>query len=454
MSIKALVVDHDRAARAAVKRLLSHVNVDVVEAENGLVALSMLESADPDFVVLEIDLPILSGLDCLSAIRQSPQRSDIPVVCITAAGTRDHVDQMVALGVADFILKPINPVDVLPRVKNLLVRVAQWRHRVSSGAIDVLLMVDHDPNFLSFAKPLLETSFEVLESHSSTHAAMLYRDADVKPTVVCLAEGLPVMSEDLTIDVIRRVAVETGSHPPKFILMSRSGEVAADKAARYGGILRKCFVPQDFIDEFRRVVLREKSPVNRLRVLVREGLRDEVVTATQQTIGVMVGSEITDLGPSSEAAIPEGAQAAVLLEDAGAGLALAVRIVSGRQEVEAIGSLIAGHPVTFDEGGSEVLGELANTIAGRLRANLLARGFDLQMGLPEVQADSGAERPESDLSASFRCAGGEIFTVRLEVRQGRPAGIEEPPPTAARVPEGGEGVAAGAVAAAADDVLF
>ena len=72
--MKALVVDPDRSARATVKRLLSHVNVDVLEADNGLIALSALEQADPDFVVLEIDMPILGGADCLSAIRQSPVR--------------------------------------------------------------------------------------------------------------------------------------------------------------------------------------------------------------------------------------------------------------------------------------------------------------------------------------------------------------------------------------------
>ncbi|MCC6271661.1 MAG: response regulator, partial [Microbacteriaceae bacterium] len=160
--MKALVVDPDRSARAVVKRLLSHVNVDVVEADNGLIALNALEQTDPDFVVIELDMPILTGPDCLAAIRQSPVRPDIPVIVISASGTRENVHRMVALGVADFLLKPINPVEVLPRIKNLLIRVAQWRQRQSSRSINSLLVVDNDPNFMAFAKPLLDSTFEIL----------------------------------------------------------------------------------------------------------------------------------------------------------------------------------------------------------------------------------------------------------------------------------------------------
>lgn len=454
MGLKALVVDHDRTARAAVKRLLSHVNVEVVEAENGLMALSLLDSVDPDFVVLEIGMPILSGPDCLAAIRQAPGHADIPVICITASGTRDNVYKMVSLGVADFLLKPINPVEVLPRIKNLLVRVAQWRQRSSARAVNVLLMVDHDPQFLAFAKPLLETTFEVHEASSSTMAAMLYKDASPRPTVVCLAEGLPLMNEDLLVDVIRNMAIEMGSHPPQFFLMTQRDDVAPEKAQRYGGVLRKSAAPQAFLDEFRRAVLREQSPAERLRHLVREDLRGELAAATQQTVGAMVGDGLSEL-TDADANCPVGAEAEVLLTDPGSGTSLCVRIVSGRTEVEAMASAIAKRPVTFDDGASDALGELANTIAGRMRASLLSRGFDLQMGTPSAclrEAPAPGENA-SDLVAHFRCASGEVFSVMLEVRN-----IELAADATASESVGADATAvpigAGAETAAVDDVLF
>jgi DNA-binding response OmpR family regulator len=455
MAMKALVVDPDRTARTAVKRLLSHVNVDVVEAENGLVALNALETVDPDFVVLEIQMPILNGPDCLAAIRQSPVRPDIPVICITASGTRENVYKMVSLGVADFLLKPINPVEVLPRIKNLLIRVAQWRQRTTARAIDSLLIVDNDPNFLAFSKPLLESSFEVREAPTSTVAAIAYRDASPKPTVVCLAEGLPLMNEDLLVDVIRKMAIESGSSPPQFFLISRTGQVPEEKAMRYAGVLKKSFVPQAFVDEFRKVVLREQSPEERLRHLVREGMRAEVVTAAQQTIGVMIGSEIAELPDDDASPCPQGVFAQVRLTDPASGSALRVLIASGRREVETMGSQIVRREITFEEGANEVLGELANTIAGRMRANLLSRGFDLKMGLPDIQvvADGADSESGFDLDARFRCASGEVFRVALQVEQGAVASSLSLGGEAAAAPTGPES-GGEAATASVDDVLF
>ena len=418
--MKALVVDPDRSTRATVKRLLSHVNVDVLEADNGLIALSALEQSDPDFVVLEIDMPILNGPDCLAAIRQSPVRPDIPVICITASGTRENVHRMVALGVADFLLKPINPVEVLPRIKNLLVRVAQWRQRQSARSINSLLIVDNDPNFIAFVRPLLDSSFELIEASSSTVAAIGYRDASPKPPVVCLAEGLPLMSEDLLVDVIRRMAIEAGTNPPQFYLLSKSKEVTADKASRYAGVVKKSFIPQAFLDEFRRVVLREQSPYERLRHVVREGLQAELVTATQQTIGVMIGSEIHEVAAGEGATCPVGVVAEVIQVDVESGVSLVTLIASGRAEVERMSSQIVRREITFDEGAGEVLGELANTIAGRMRACLVSRGFDLKMGLPEIRDVGAAEEEalEYDLETLFRTTGGEVVRVALRVTQG------------------------------------
>lgn len=455
--MKALVVDPDRSARAVVKRLLSHVNVDTVEADNGLVALSALEQADPDFVVLEIDMPILGGPDCLSAIRQSPLRPDIPVICITASGTRDNVHRMVALGVSDFLLKPINPVEVLPRIKNLLVRVAQWRQRQSTRSINGLLIVDNDPNFLAFSKPLLDSNFEILEAASSTSAAITYRDASPKPTVVCLAEGLPLMNEDLLLDVIRKMAIESGTNPPQFFLMSKAMDVPPEKAARYAGIVKKSFVPQSFVDEFRRVVLREQSPYERLRHIVREGLLAELVTATQQTIGVMIGSEIAEIAADEGATCPTGVVAEVSLLDMGSGCTLLTVIGSGRTEVEKMGSLIVRREITFEDGANEVLGELANTISGRMRACLIPRGFDLKMGLPVIRAlgESESSTSEYDLDSLFRCSSGEVFRVALRVEQGEGLG--------AGMTSGGDAASAeappadtaeAAAANSVDDVLF
>lgn len=416
--MKALIVDPDRVSRGAMKRLLSHVNVECTEADNGLVGLNMLADLDPDFVVLEVEMPILSGPDMLAAVRQSPDRPDVPAIAVSSSGRREHVMRMVGLGVVDYLVKPINPVEVLPRIKALVQRAAQWRQRQSARTISGLLIVDADPNFLAFVKPLLESSFAVHEANASTVAAMTYRDAPRRPTVICLAEGLPLMNEDLLVDVIRRMAVEEGESPPQFYLLARGEHVAPEKAAKYAGVVKKSFVPQQFIDEFRRVVLREQSAIERLRRLVSESLHDELVSSAQQTVGVMMGSETTEVKGDEGDACPTSVLASLSLTDEAQGVNLYVEVSSGRKEVESMASQIVRRQITFEDGANEVLGEMVNTVAGRMRASLLTRGIDLKMGLPDVRLRAEGEAvPPTDDACVVRCGGGELLRIALRVDQ-------------------------------------
>lgn len=453
--MKALVVDNDRISRAVIKRLLSHLNVEVVEAENGLTGLQQLELVDPDFLVLDIEMPILNGVEALTAIRQSPQRADVPVICVSASSSKEHVTRMLGLGVADYILKPINPVDALPRFKTVMLRSTQWRQRREGGTFNTLLMVDADPNFLAFARPLLEQEFDVADVSSSTQAAVRFQESAVKPSLVCVAEGIPLMSEDVLVDVIRKMSIQDGSTPPQIFLLANS-DVDPAKAARYAGVVRKSFVPEQFLEEFRRVVLRDQNTLEKLRHLVREGLRKELVTATQQTMGVMMGKEVSAFGEDEQKSIecPTGVCARVILRDPVSGTALHTEILIGRAQAEKIGSQVLRRASTFEDGSSEVLYELVNTIAGRIRAGLHSRGFDLKMGLPEVVTDEVGEVP-ADLTAVFRCLEDQVFSLGLRVVRGEDNLVGEA--QSANPASGATAVAAPAEAVAAqavDDVLF
>ena len=454
--MKALVVDNDRISRAVIKRLLSHLNVDVVEADNGLSALQQLELVDPDFLVLDIEMPVLSGLEALSAIRQSPQRADMPVICVSASSSKENVTRMLGLGVVDYMLKPINPVDALPRFKSVMLRSTQWRQRRDGGTFNTLLMVDADPNFLAFARPLLDQDFDVTDISSSTQAAVRFRESVVKPSLVCMAEGLPLMSEDVLADVIRKMSIQDGSTPPQIFLLANA-DVDAAKAARYAGVVRKSFVPEQFLEEFRRVVLRDQNTLEKLRHLVREGLRKELVTATQQTMGVMMGKEVSAFSEEEQKGIecPTGVCARVTLRDAASGATLHTELLIGRAQAEKIGSQVLRRQSTFEDGSSEVLYELVNTIAGRIRAGLHSRGFDLKMGLPEVVTEEVGEVP-ADLTAMFRCLEDQVFSLGLRVVKGENdlMGEAQSANPASAATAAAEAPAEVAAAQAVDDVLF
>ena len=444
--MKALIVDPDRTSRAAIKRLFTHVNVDCHEAENGLVALNQLEQLDPDFIVLEIDMPILSGPDTLAAVRQSPTRPDVPAIVISSSGTRDVVMRMVALGVADYLVKPINPVDVLPRIKHLLLRAAQWRQRHLSRTINDLLIVDADPNFLAFVRPLLGVDFTVHEAPSSTTAAVIYRDAPTRPTVVCLAEGLPLMNEDLLVDVIRKLALEAGDASPQFFLLARSDDLPQDKVARYAGVIRKSFLPEQFLGEFRSVVLREQESSEQLRRHLRDSFALELESAVLQTVGAMQGGDLQAL--PGETVSPYGVLSRLDLRGH-EHLVLRCELSGAQDELERLASRIARREVTLADGVREVLGELATAVAERVRSGLLPGGFHLELGSPEIlEAEGAAPTPtEYDLTGVFQCREGETFRVSLQVIQGVvTAGPSAPAHT--------EATGAPAARAGVDDVLL
>ena len=428
--MKAMVVDNDRISRAVIKRLLSHLNVEVVEAENGLTALQQLEQVDPDFLVLDIEMPILNGLEALSAIRQSAQRADVPVICVSASSTKENVTRMLELGVADYMLKPINPVEALPRFKSVMQRSTQWRQRRAGGTFNTLLIVDADANFLAFARPLLEQEFDVTDVSTSTLAAARYQQAAMKPSLVCLAEGLPLMSEDVLADVIRKMSIQDGATPPHIFLLANSDEVDPGKAARYAGVVRKSFEPEPFLEEFRRVVTREQSMFEKLRHLVREGLRKELVTAAQQAMGVMMGREVSALAADDPFESPTGVTARVTLRDAESGATLHLELLIGRVAAEKIGSTVLRRESTLENGASEVLYELVNTVAGRLRAGLQSHGFGLKPGLPEVVTNEVGEAP-ADLTIVLRWLEDQTFRLALRVVDGAASGEAQPAEPAA-----------------------
>lgn len=93
---------------------------DVVTVNSGLRALRYLEKAKPDLILLDIRMTPKNGFDTLRAIRDMPDRADIPVIMLTAMEDKDSVLEGISLGISDYILKPFTPDDLLSRIRRVL----------------------------------------------------------------------------------------------------------------------------------------------------------------------------------------------------------------------------------------------------------------------------------------------------------------------------------------------
>ncbi len=114
MSInKVLVVDDDPSVRRLVCDVLEAYGYTTTAAADGFAALRMVESEQPDCVVLDVMMPGLDGHAVLTRIRESEAGSDLPVVMLTAAADDAQAWQAWREGVDYFLAKPFDPDELL-----------------------------------------------------------------------------------------------------------------------------------------------------------------------------------------------------------------------------------------------------------------------------------------------------------------------------------------------------
>lgn len=104
-----LVADDLPSARRILKSLLMRLGFQFIEeAPSGRVALERLQADPYDVVISDWEMPDMTGLDLLKAIRASDQFKTMPVIMVTSAATREAVVESMNAGVNSYILKPFN----------------------------------------------------------------------------------------------------------------------------------------------------------------------------------------------------------------------------------------------------------------------------------------------------------------------------------------------------------
>ncbi len=115
----ALVADDSRVNRLVLSRLLGSLGLEVLEADNGRVALELLRErpAEVDLVLLDVLMPELDGYETLAAIKSDEAIRHIPVIVVSGVEELDSVVRCIELGATDYLTKPINPAILGARIK-------------------------------------------------------------------------------------------------------------------------------------------------------------------------------------------------------------------------------------------------------------------------------------------------------------------------------------------------
>lgn len=109
-SIKVLVVDDFATMRRIVKGVLKQLGFkEIIEAEDGTAALEELRKEKVGLIVSDWNMPKMTGLDLLKAVRSDESLKDIPFIMVTAEGQKENVLEAVKAGVSNYIVKPFTP---------------------------------------------------------------------------------------------------------------------------------------------------------------------------------------------------------------------------------------------------------------------------------------------------------------------------------------------------------
>ncbi|MFQ5425946.1 MAG: response regulator transcription factor [Gaiellales bacterium] len=129
---RVLVVEDEASIASFVAMYLKKAGFTVWVAKNGAEAVDRAASEQPSIVLLDLNLPDIDGMDVCRRIRQ---RSEVPILMLTARD--DDVDKIIGLevGADDYLTKPFNPRELVARVKSILRRAAPARRELETSAI-------------------------------------------------------------------------------------------------------------------------------------------------------------------------------------------------------------------------------------------------------------------------------------------------------------------------------
>ena len=117
---KILVVEDNEMNRDILTRRLKRRGYDISTAIDGIEGISKVKSESPDLVLMDIQLPLMNGLDATRMLKASPDTQDIPIIALTAYPDFAEKRQSLQAGCDDYDLKPIEMNRLLRKIEALL----------------------------------------------------------------------------------------------------------------------------------------------------------------------------------------------------------------------------------------------------------------------------------------------------------------------------------------------
>jgi len=260
---KILVVDDTEFMRTVTDIQLRSKGINnILEAKDGSEALQILQQQVVDVVLSDWNMPVMTGLELLNAIRADAKLCHLPFVMITAEAERDRIAEAIAHGVSELLVKPYTSANLFERIE----RAMSWMPQkisafmtvapaksvpgpcipdaqvpslettasvVTRSLLPTILVVDDTPDFLHYLSHLFKEEYSVRISHAGEKALSICQ-SDNPPDLVLLDIMMPGMDG---FEVARRMREHPMSENiPVIFVTSMAGEDARLRGLELGAV--------------------------------------------------------------------------------------------------------------------------------------------------------------------------------------------------------------------------
>ncbi|MCE5208589.1 MAG: response regulator transcription factor [Chloroflexi bacterium] len=207
---KILVVDDEPQIVKVLKAYLEKAGYKVLTAYEGNSALAVFQSEKPDFVILDLNLPGMDGLDLCKSIRRD---SNVPILMLTARV--EEADRLIGLelGADDYVIKPFSPREVVARVRTIFRRTITETPKpdtIKAGNL-VIDVQQHTVHLANRPIDLTPTEFDILVTLASQPKRVLSR-----MQIMEQAQGTAFEGYERTIDAhIKNIRIKMEPNPKK-----------------------------------------------------------------------------------------------------------------------------------------------------------------------------------------------------------------------------------------------
>jgi DNA-binding response OmpR family regulator len=115
-----VIADDDAVSMYLLRHCLTTAGFNVVCAHDGREALSLMETAKPELIILDVMMPVMDGLEVLRRAKADPAVNTVPVIMVTSREQDADILEAVKLGATDYLVKPFMPTELLARVARII----------------------------------------------------------------------------------------------------------------------------------------------------------------------------------------------------------------------------------------------------------------------------------------------------------------------------------------------